>query len=186
MSSKQLPDFEQAQASVERELEAFELSECHGICCALLCRLSGVNPDHYLGLLSTLEVVKAPGADLQLLLENLFDVTRNQFRDEELGMDLWLPADHETLEDRTMALCSWCSGFLAGLGAGGEDSLKGLSDDANEAIRDIRHISSADVTDTTESEEVENAFTEIVEYLRVVVLLISEELRGPDPQDTMH
>lgn len=186
MSSKQLPDFEQAQTLLERELEAFELSECHGICCALLCRRSNANPDHYLGLLRTLEVVKAPGPDLEAVLENLFEATGSQFRDEELGMGLWLPTDKETLEDRTMALSAWCSGFLAGLGAGGEDSLEGLSDDANEAIRDVRNISSADVTDTSESEEDENAFAEIVEYLRVVVLLISEELAGPDPQDTNH
>jgi len=97
-----------------------------------------------------------------------------------------LPGDDETLEDRTMALSQWCSGFLAGLGSGGDDTLEALSDDASEALRDLQQISTADVTDTTESEEDENAFVEIVEYIRIVILMIREDLRGPDSGDMIH
>ena len=103
-----------------------------------------------------------------------------------MGLYLWLPGDDETLEDRTMALAQWCSGYLAGLGSSGDDSLAALSDDGNDALKDLQQISAADVTDTDESEEDENAFTEIVEYVRVVVLMIREDLRGPDGQDFIH
>jgi uncharacterized protein YgfB (UPF0149 family) len=186
MHSHPLPDFEQTMALAGLSLEAAELSECHGICCALLCRRSNANLDHFLRLLDTLEVVKSPGKNLRSLLASLFKASKAQFEDDELGIVLWLPCDKETLEDRTMALSSWCSGFLAGLGAGGGKRLEGLTDDANEALRDVRQISSADVTDTTESEEDENAFAEIVEYLRVVVLMIREDLRGPGQHDVIH
>ena len=186
MSTNQLPDFEHTLALAQGNLEASDLAECHGICCGLLCRRSNANLDTYMELLSTLELVKDPGTGLSMSLDELLMASKKQLQDEDLGVSLWLPGDGETLEDRTMALSQWCSGFLAGLGAGGEKRLKGLSDDANEAIRDLKQISNADVTDTTESEEDENAFMEIVEYIRIVVLMIREDLRGPDADDAIH
>ena len=53
-------------------------------------------------------------------------------------------------------------------------------------LKDLQQISAADVTDTAESEADENAFAEIVEYIRVVVLMIREDLRGPEPEDFIH
>ncbi|MCW8926575.1 MAG: UPF0149 family protein, partial [Xanthomonadales bacterium] len=95
-------------------------------------------------------------------------------------------ADNELLEERTMALASWCSGFLAGLGSSGKDLTQALSEEANEALRDFHEISKAVVADTRETEEEETAFVELVEYLRVAVLMIQEDMRAPDAQDQVH
>jgi uncharacterized protein YgfB (UPF0149 family) len=186
MSTTQLPDFERTLALAQGNLEAPELAECHGACCGLLCRLPAASLDAYLDSLDMLELVNTPGTGLRMALEELLDATREQLQDEELGFSLWLPGDNEMLEERTMALAQWCSGFLAGLGSGGEEPLKAMSDEANDALKDIQQISTADVTDTDESEEDELAFSEIVEYLRVVTLVIREDLRGPDDGDQIH
>lgn len=187
MSAARLPDFEHTLAMARGNLEAAELAECHGIACGLLCRLPGASLDAYIGLLGMLELVDAPGAGLKLSLEELLSSTREQLEDEDLGLSLWLPGDDESLEERTMALAQWCSGFLAAIGSGtGGDLLETLSDDANEALRDLQQISTAEVVDTQEKEEDEVAFAEIVEYVRVVILMIREDLRGPDQQDMIH
>jgi uncharacterized protein YgfB (UPF0149 family) len=186
MNSSQLPDFEHTLAMAQGNLDAAELSECHGICCGLLCRRGNATLDAFIGLLDMLELVKNPGTALKMSLDELLISSKAQLADEEMGISLWLPHDREVLEDRTMALAQWCSGFLAGLGASGEEGLRSLSDDSNEALRDLRQISAADVTDTSESEEDENAFSEIVEYVRVAVLMIAEDLRGPDGEDAIH
>jgi len=186
MTSTRLPDFEHTLAIAQGNLEAPELAECHGVVCGLLCRLPESSLDVYVGLLDMLELVNAPGTGLRMSLGELLDSTRVQLADEEMGLTLWLPDDNEILEQRTMALSQWCSGFLAGLGSSGDDSLKAMSDDANNALEDLRQIAKADVPDTTESEEDENAFVEIVEYIRVVTLMIREDLRGPDGQDFIH
>lgn len=186
MSATRLPDFEHTLAIAQGNLEASDLAECHGVACGLLCRLPDASQDVFVGLLSMLELVKTPGTGLKMSLEELLSSTRVQLADENMGLSLWLPNDDETLEDRTMALSQWCSGFLAGLGSSGDETLKTMSEDANEALKDLQKISSADVTDTTESEEDENAFVEIVEYIRVVILMIREDLRGPDGQDLIH
>lgn len=184
MSSAPLPDFERSLAL--RSLEAPELAECHGVVCGLLCRLPDASLDVFLGLLDTLELVKQPGADLRLALEELLIASRAQLADEDMGLTLWLPADNEMLEERTMALAQWCSGFLAGLGSSGVDITQAMSEDAVEALRDLQQIARAVVADTNETEAEENAFAEIVEYLRVVVLMIREDMRGPDTQDQIH
>lgn len=186
MISTQLPDFEHTLALAQGNLEAPELAECHGIGCGLLCRLPDASLDAYMGLLDMLEVVKSPGNGLRLALEDLLNATGAQLSDEDMSFSLWLPNDEEILEERTLALAQWCSGFLAGLGSSGDETLKAMSDEANDALKDLQQISTADVTDTTESEEDEIAFAEIVEYIRVVILMIREDLRGPDDQDLIH
>lgn len=181
-----LPDFEHTLAITQGNLEAAELAECHGVACGLLCRRAESSPDVFIGLLDMLELVIKPGAGLKMSLEELLDASRSQLADEDLGLSLWLPSDDEILEERTIALSQWCNGFLAGLGSGGDEALKAMSEDANDALKDLEQISRAEVADTAESEEDENAFAEIVEYVRIVVLMIREDLRGPDGQDHIH
>jgi hypothetical protein len=186
MSAVNLPDFEHTLAIAQGNLEAPELAECHGVACGLLCRLPDASLDVFIGLLDMLELVNTPGPGLKMSLEELLNSSRAQLVDEDLGLALWLPNDDEILEERTMALSQWCSGFLAGLGSSGDDTLKAMSDDANDGLKDLQQISTADVSDTDESEEDENAFVEIVEYIRVVILMIREDLRGPDGEDFIH
>jgi uncharacterized protein YgfB (UPF0149 family) len=186
MNATSLPDFEHTLAIAQGNLEAHELAECHGVVCGLLCRLPDASLDAYMGLLDMLEMVNEPGTGLKLSLEDLLNSTRTQLADEDMGLSIWLPTDEEILEERTMALAHWCSGFLAGIGSSGDDSLKGLSEDANDALKDLQQISTADVSDTNESEEDEVAFVEIVEYVRIVIMMIREDLRGPDGQDLIH
>jgi len=186
MNSTQLPDFEDTLALTQGNLEATDLAECHGIGCGLLCRLPDASLDAFIGLLDMLEVVKTPGSGLRLALEELLNATGAQLSDEDMGFSLWLPNDEEILEERTMALAQWCSGFLAGLGSSGDEALEAMSDEASEALKDLQQISTADVADTAESEEDEVAFAEIVEYIRIVILMIREDLRGPEEQDLIH
>jgi len=186
MTTAKLPDFEHTLAMAQGNLEAPELAECHGIVCGLLCRLPDARLDAFIGLLDMLEVLKTPGAGLKMAFEELLNASKAQLSDEDLGFSLWLPDDEEMLEERTMALSQWCNGFLAGIGSSGDETLKALSEEANEALKDLQRISTADVSDTDESEEDEIAFAEIVEYIRIVILMIREDLRGPEGQEFIH
>jgi len=186
MSSAELPDFEHTLALAQGNLEATDLAECHGAACGLLCRKPDASLDALIGLLDMLEIVKSPGSGLRMAFDDLLQATRSQLADVDMGFSLWLPNDDEMLEERTMALAQWCSGFLAGLGSSGDGTLSAMSDDANEALRDIQQISTADVSGTEESNDDETAFAEIVEYIRIVILMIREDLRGPDGDDSIH
>ncbi len=135
-------------------------------------------------LLQFLQLVSEPAEGLRSVLLELFAATQSQLADDLLRLSIWLPGDEEPLEERTAALAQWCTGFLAGLsGSGG--GLGNLSEDAAEALEDLRQIAQAESGDGV-SEEEETAFFEVVEYLRVVTLLLREELRGPKPDEAIH
>lgn len=184
MSPAALPDFDLALAEAGDEFTPPDLSEMHGAACGLICRQARCEGRDFLQLLDTLQLVMAPDPGLQRVLAELFDATRAQLADDLLRLSLWLPGDEESLDQRTAALGQWCTGFLAGLGAGG--GLENLSEDAREAMEDLREIAQAETGGGVTEEDDEEALTQIVEYLRVVTLLLREELRGPEPEDRIH
>jgi len=164
------------------------------VACGLLVRQPGSGPDAFIGLLDMLQIIDNPGAALRDSLSELFTAAAAQLADEEMGLVIWLPDDSETLEDRTEAIAQWCNGFLASVGAGDDDRLSTLSDDAGEALADIKEIALAEVSDAApeetpgiaDIEEDEQAFAEIVEYIRVSVMILREDLRGPAAGESIH
>lgn len=198
-SAMQLPDFDRTLALGHGNLDAASLAECHGVACGLLARSPDSGADAYFALLAMLEVVSEPGPGLREALDELRQAAGQQLADEELGFVLWLPTDDESLEDRTEALAQWCSGFLAALGAGQADRLQTLSAEGAEALVDLREIARAGVVEedpdahSEEAQEAfdpvegqEQAFVEIVEYIRIAVLVLREDLRGPVAGESVH
>ena len=107
----------------------------------------------------------------------------------------WLPDDEDDLRDRVDAIVEWAGGFLAGLGEGaalrGSPARKRLDEEPlAELISDLGEISRAALSDEDLEDDLnaaEAAYTEIVEYLRVLAQLAYEELApiralasGPD------
>lgn len=188
MSSPSLPDFERTIKLSQGNLDAAELAECHGLLCGLLCCGAAQTADDYLRHLSAMQLLTAPGEAMGAVMIDLWERTAAQMEDEELGFDLWLPDDDESMEDRAISLAQWCSGFLAGLGSG--CTLDEMSDDAREALADLMEISRAEVTSETgqqaAGEDEETAYAEIIEYVRVVALTLQEEFRGPGNDDAIH
>ena len=155
----------------------------------LLLRQPGSAAGPYLELLATLEVLHHPQPALRDALADLLEFSTAQLGDRNMGLEIWLPEDEAPLQSRTRALGQWCAGFMAALGAGGEQTLSGLSEEGQEALADISEIARADIgapEGVEESEEDEQAFAEIVEYLRIAVLILQEDLRGPDAGEAIH
>ena len=186
MSAPSLPDFDHVLRLSQGNLDAAELSECHGLLCGMLCCESGSTANDFMTELAAMTLVVNPGTALESSLIETHKSTQYQLDDEELGFVLWLPDDEELLEERIMALGQWCSGFLVGLASSGQ--LDALSEEAKEAIDDLQQIARAELSSTAEgeSEEEENAYAEIVEYVRVVALMMYEDFRGPGHDEAIH
>jgi uncharacterized protein len=186
-----LPDFRHAVLISHGGLDAAELAECHGVLCGMICGENGGTAEDFMRHLATLELAVEAGTALHEVMREAFASTVQQLADEELRFALWLPDDEQPLEERTRSLAQWCTGFLAGLGVGGP--LQPLSAEATEALADLQQIARAGLSayaDEAEmpeqQEENEQAFSEIVEYVRVVALILREELRGPGVDDPIH
>ena len=113
--------------------------------------------------------------------------TQQQLNDTEADFQLLLPDDEETLDARTVALADWCHGFTYGLAMGGLKEDRELPEDTAEIIRDLTEIARADFDSGEASEADEEAFMHIHEYVRMGVLLITEELQPvAQSEETLH
>lgn len=188
MSAPSLPDFERTLRLGQGNLDEAELAESHGLLCGLICRGGADTAGDFIDHLAAMRLLAEPGGALAAVMTELWDRTARQLNDVEMGFELWLPADEEPLEDRTISLAQWCSGFLAGLGSGGQ--LDRLSSEAREAIDDLQQIARAELAVAPgkgkASEEDEEAYAEIVEYVRVVAMTMREEFRGPGEDEAIH
>lgn len=173
--------------ALARARAALGAAECHGLLCGMLCGVEEEAPQRWL------EEVLGPEQRLgqgrnecrDALLRVLTDTVRT-LCSGQCDFSPLLPDDDTGLGVRSEALAAWCSGFLYGLGSAGEDIQARLSKDALEVLSDFSEVTRLR-TDAEESESSEADYSEIVEYMRVGVMLIFEELRGrPRPGDGVH
>lgn len=155
--------------------------EVHGTLCGLLCADVGASADVWQDNLwphKPMDKNDLLTAEALETLNQLHDITRLQLNAPDCDFELMLPDDDDPMETRVNALGDWCQGFLVGLTLGGVKDFSPLPEDAREVANDLVEIARAGTSyDLEGSEEDENAYTELVEYLRVGILLINEELQ---------
>jgi uncharacterized protein YgfB (UPF0149 family) len=118
--------------------------------------------------------------DSQQALRLLYADTLNALRGEDMEFEALLPDDDIALATRANGLSQWCQGFLYGFGTGAvEAAVKAdeLPGNVTEILNDLTHIGRASVELEGEGNEgEEEAYAEVVEYVRVGVQLIHDEL----------
>lgn len=111
-------------------------------------------------------------------LRSLYFLTAETLAGEELEFQPLLPDEELPLNERTAALAQWCVGFLYGLGSGALQDLKALPGEVGEVVRDFDEITRVGVDGGDTDEQNESAYAELVEFVRVGVQLVFEELEG--------
>lgn len=168
--------FAQIDAALERIGATTGAAESHGVLCGLLCTPSGVDETRWLKeILGGAEVDDAFREEYHAVLLSTYAETVRQWDAEDCVFSPLLPEDSEPLARRTRALGAWCQGFLFGLGVGRITELTRLPADCREIIMDLVAIARVSV-EMEASEATEAAYAELVEYLRVGVMLMNEEL----------
>ncbi len=149
-------------------------AESHGCLCGALCTTQQYTLESWLEELVP-EADEDP-ADDRATLRLLFADTVRALRGEEMEFQLLLPDDDDSLLERALALSQWCQGFLYGFGTGRPVPNEELTGEVEEVLRDLTHISQASVETGADAEEEEEAYAEIVEYVRAGVQLIHDDL----------
>ena len=165
-------DYDACREALERAEADLMPAEFHGTVCAMLCTGHHGTIEDWLDEIVVTEV--GLGAHARALTA-AGDQTRLAFEDDGLALQLMLPADDTPLSHRSQALVDWCAGFLFGLGLAGEAASRRLSSEAREVVTDLIEFSRLDPGDE-EDEASEVAYAEIVEYVRMGIVLIYEEL----------
>lgn len=178
------------------------LPEIHGLCCGLLCSMSSTaaKTRWFTELLDAAalksDAVAAKAAELKVL-DEWFSETLAALNDVELEFAPAMPDDAVPVAVRLRALSDFCGGFTYGLGiALSQRGQKPIPADTLEIIEDFQAIESTDLDESgpesdarlvtqsgaisgvvDEAEQREVMYNELLEYVRVGVLLVLEELR---------
>jgi len=113
------------------------------------------------------------------MLSSAFGEAYRQLAERLSEFEPLLPDDAEGAGTRTTGLAHWCEGFLHGLvSTQHADELKKrlAAEPLVDIIRDMLQITRAAVDDDDDDEANEEAYAELVEYLRVAAQLAFEEL----------
>src|ERR1700690_524998 len=126
------------------------------------------------------------------MLERVFTVTATSFGEQGMEFEPLLPDDEQPLNGRANALALGGTGFLYGLGTGQISDLDALNGDVGEIVRDFTEISRATGDDADADDANEQAYAELVEFIRVAAQVVFEELLPlrqqvyPAAQQTLH
>ncbi len=170
--------FTDAAQALQTADGAISISEGHGCLCGALCTLPQFSSQSWLQemLPDPASELVVPAAPLAAPLQQLYGETVASLRGDEMGFNPLLPDDETPIAERIAALAQWSQGFLYGFGIGVPQSIQGFPGEVGEVLKDLSEIARADETDSTGSEEEEDAYAELVEYLRAAVQLIHDEL----------
>jgi uncharacterized protein YgfB (UPF0149 family) len=175
------PDHTYIQQLLTQARAVADAAEAHGTLAGCLCGASGYRFEDWLR-----EILPEGRADAEATEElyALYATTADALLQPDMEFQLLLPSDAQPLEARTAALAEWCQGFLYGLGAGAIPDARRLPGEAGEIVRDFAEITRAGVDAEQDEESNETAYAELVEFVRVGVQLLFEELaaaRRPPP-----
>lgn len=182
MNPARHPDYLELDQLLGRADANAGAAEVHGLLCGLLCAAGRIDRRQWdAQVFADADAQSVAVEQGRAAVQSLADWTAQALNDPVLGMDLLLPADGQPLFERTAALGEWCQGYLLGLAAGGISEDTALPEDVAELLRDFTDISRVgfEVDDGDEEDEV--AFSDVVEYVRMGVLLINDELQPLKP-----
>jgi uncharacterized protein len=183
--------YTQIQHVLTGEHSLADAAEAHGTLAGSLCAAtSGYRFEEWLA--EILPEGEARPQARQALL-SVYGETASSLEGADMAFELLLPADGESIEARASALGQWCQGFLYGLGSSGAQDARGWSGQVGEIVRDLTEITHVAVDGEESEDSNENAYAELVEFVRAGVQLVFIELHErqggrlqPPPGPSLH
>jgi len=153
-------------------------AEAHGCLCGALCVRTRYRAGDWIEEL----MPEPPGADehedAHATLLAAYNQTVAMLEGTQMEFSPLLPNDDDSLEERVEALSAWSHGFLYGFGAATSEPGQRLAADVDEALRDFAEISRAGSVGSEGEQIEEEAYAQLVEYLRAAAQLVYDELEA--------
>lgn len=173
-------DHNELDAALRRCGSTWNAGQTHGLLCSRLALAGAEGASRWLAqVLADTDPENTLCTECQAMLEALCTSTWQQLSERQSDFMLLLPDDDDSAQVRTEAMGQWCEGFLHGLvsEAHGDELRERLaSDPLSDIIKDLLEITRATVGEEADEQAADNAFVELVEYLRVAAQLTYEEL----------
>lgn len=182
------PTYTAVTSALKKTPEKPEGAQVHGLFSGLLC----ANPKKAGENWQRLLLGEEPNPTALEILQELYESTYHQLSEFSFEFSLLLPSDSKDIRVRAEALGLWCQGFLMGLRQGHIRIEHRSPGEVTDAINDIIEIAQVNYEDILENEEDETAYFELVEYVRLAVLMIYQDLtsdnlqKDPEENDFLH
>ncbi len=150
-----------------------DAAEAHGTLAGCLCSAVGYRFEDWM-----LEILPDGAADPTAteLLRELFRTTAVALGEGQMQFAPLLPEDEQPIDARAAALAAWCQGFIYGLGTSSLTDATLLPGEIGEVVRDLTEITHVGADSAEDVDTNEEAYTELVEFVRVGVQLSFDEL----------
>ncbi len=178
-------EYSNLQAALQEGNADYQAAESQAIACGMLVVSSSADKLQWVQLLlGDIDPQDTAQHQAVAALGQLFDDTRKQLQDSNLAFELLLAGDDMPLTERVAMVQEWCRGFVLGMSMSGVTNNKDLPEDTQDFLCDITEIGNAgELQLADDDEESETALAEVIEYIRMGVLLTNEELQ-PDKRFT--
>lgn len=172
-------DHDALEAALRRCGASWDAAQAHGLLSGRLAIAGSESGFEWLSqVLEGTEANNALRGECETMLGDLFESTYRQLAERQSEFEPLLPDDSDSPSTRAAALAHWCEGFLHGLVSTiHADALKQrlAEEPLADIIKDMLEITRA-VADDSGEEADEEAYAELVEYIRVAAQLTYEEL----------
>lgn len=175
MSFETCPDYEEVSRTLSGTGLAISAAEAHGIICGSIF-LPGEPRRSWRTLILGTEAVPAHYRVALDVLDALYRCSHQLLHGADYSFMPLLPRQDRPLNTQANELGAWCRGYLLGLSAGTASDPRVASGDVGEFIADLVRIGEAELDDSEVHAPQERALVEIVEYIRVGVQLVFEDL----------
>jgi hypothetical protein len=188
---KQLPGFDDVAHIFGKAALNVHPSYAHGFWLGMISGGRNISPKDWVDtVLGRPQAWGSLPTNVQHILLAIAEASVEQLGDPQYSLQLLLPDDDEALDDRLHGVSEWCTGFTQAFRHCNENHQELLQGDAAEALSDLNEIRqiSLEIEDGPQDEQ---NFVEVLEYIRVAVLLIHQDLLSkhnfpPASDATMH
>ena len=181
----------EVQEALRRSGSNWSAAQAHGLLCSRLAVMGAEGgPDWFALILEDSDPGAAEHSENVALIDDVYAETYRQLVERQSDFAPLLPDDSESPEVVATGLAEWCEGFLHGLVTdvkATELKQKLAASPLSDIIRDLLEMTRATVDEDEDDDAIDEALTELVEYLRVAAQLVYEELaelRHPDENKT--
>lgn len=168
------PDYDELASALQTAGVEMSAAEAHGLITGSACFPDPPTLARVL-LGSVPNPLPPPVEELLTLAQDLQDDVRRRLEETDFEFEPLL--GEADMSEQVARLGSWARGFLLGLAAGGLRDAKQLRGEAGEFLLDAVEIGEAEMDEDQDTERQERDLAEVVEYLRVGVQLVYDELR---------
>ena len=173
-------DHDALEAALKRCGANWDAAQTHGLLSGRLAIAGADSGFEWLSqVLDGTESNSALRGECETMLGDLFETTYRQLAERQSEFEPLSPDDGDSPSIRAAALAHWCEGFLHGLVSTAHgDALKQrlATEPLADIIKDMLEITRAVADDSGDAESDEEAYAELVEYIRVAAQLTYEEL----------